>query len=56
MKLPRYLTRYNVKGDYAWVLNWRNGWIRIHDVMIRWNTDWTVEFTYFSITNMKARK
>jgi hypothetical protein len=50
------LTRYNLKGNYAWCLNWRNGWIRIHDVMFRWNTDWTVGHTYFSLTNMKEAK
>ena len=48
------MKRYNLKGKYMWCLNWRNGWIRVLDVMIRWNTDWTPGHTYFSVTNMKA--
>ena len=50
------LTRYYLKGNYMWCLNWRNGWIRIYNVMVRWNTDWTVGHTYFSLTNMKEAK
>ena len=47
------MTRYKLKGKYQWVLNLKNGWIRIHSTMIRWNTTWTEPFTYFSITNTK---
>ena len=38
-----------------WCLDLSNGWIRMHDVMVRWNTTWTIPYTYFSVTNMKKR-
>lgn len=46
--------RYNLKGNLMWCLNWQNGWVRIYDTMIRWNTSWTAKYTYFSVSNMKA--
>ena len=44
---------YKLKGSVMWCLNFRNGWIRVKDVMVRWNTDWTIGHTYFSVTAMR---
>ena len=41
--------RYSLKGRTTWCLNWHNGWIRFDCVMIRWNTDWTTNYRYFSL-------
>ena len=37
-----------------WCLNWRNGWIRIYNHHIRWNTDWTTNYTYFLVEQIKV--
>ena len=47
------MSRFKFKGRIMWCLTFRNGWIRIKDTMIRWNTDWTLTHTYFSVTNTK---
>lgn len=47
------MKRFKLKGDIMWCLLPRNGWIRIKDIMIRWNTTWTPTHTYFSIMDMK---
>ena len=49
------MKRHSLRGKVTWSLNWRNGWIRIVQVMIRWNTHWTKPYTYFSISYMKAK-
>ena len=45
--------RYKLRGNISWCLNLVNGWIRIYDVIVRWNTNWTKGHTYFSVTNAK---
>jgi hypothetical protein len=46
--------RYNIRGKpISWVLNKTNGWIRVYDTIVRWNTNWTQPYTVFSITKAK---
>jgi hypothetical protein len=47
-------SRYNLKNDIMWCLNSHNGWIRIYNTMIRWNTSWTTNYTYFSVEQIKV--
>jgi len=52
IKLNYMIRRYKLKGDICWCLNFKNGWIRIYNYMIRWNTDWTIPHIIFSLTNV----
>lgn len=54
----RLIMRYSLKTNPAWCLNWKNGWIRFNDYMIRWNTTWypTGEHEIFLISKLKQRK
>ena len=47
--------KYSLKTNPAWCLNWQNGWIKISNVVIRWNTTWYEgQHVYFLITKMKT--
>lgn len=50
--------RYKLKGNPAWCLNWKNGWIRFGDWIFRWNTKWmpSKEYEMFSFTKMARRE
>ena len=49
------MSRYKLRGDVTWCLNLSNGWIRIHHVMFRWNTNHTPSYTYLSIGHMRKK-
>ena len=49
MKTHSVFNRYKLLGDIKWCLNWRNGWVRIYNTSISWNTDWTIHYTFFSV-------
>ena len=55
MKSKSKFSRYNLRGDIMWCLDWRNGWVRIYNTMIRWNTDWTTNYRYFSVERMRRK-
>ena len=51
------MQRHKIRGNkLTWSLDLRNGWIRFGDTIVRWNTTWTESYTYFSITDAKAKK
>lgn len=41
-------------GMTQWNLRVRNGWFRVGRWVFRWNTDWTAEYTLFSISRTGA--
>lgn len=51
--LSDWAVRYKLKGDVTWCFNWRNGWVRFWDVIVRWNTNWTPSYTLLSVTYTK---
>ena len=54
VKMKSKFSRYNLKGNIMWCLNWRNGWVRVYNTMIRWNTTWTTNYRYFSVEQIKV--
>jgi hypothetical protein len=40
----------------SWVLTWRNGWVRMGNVVVRWNTDWMKPYghCWLGVTNVRS--
>lgn len=50
------LTRFQLHGKVQWCLLYRNGWIRIKNIIVRWNTSWTTDYRYFTVEKVRLSK
>lgn len=55
MNKKHSLGRYKLWGSIMWCLNWKNGWVRVGNMMFRWNTDWKSTYMVFGIEHMTRR-